>query len=79
MLVLLVLVCLQPGQAGLLGAGQGDGSCAASPFRADTADLAWPEGCPVWAGDFSHTLHSHAQPVVMRVARQRKHVRACVR
>ena len=43
------LVCLVPGQAGLLGAGQGDGSCPAPPFRADTADLAWPEGCPAWA------------------------------
>ena len=43
------LVCLEPGQAGLLGAGQGDGSCAAPPFRADTADLAWPGGCPAWA------------------------------
>merc|ERR1712062_273038 len=43
------LVCLEPGQAGLLGAGEGDGSCAAPPFRADTADLAWPSGCPAWA------------------------------
>ena len=49
MLSVLVLVCLEPGQAGLLGAGQGDGSCGAPPFRADTADLAWPEGCPAWA------------------------------
>ena len=45
----LCLVCLELGQAGLLGAGQGDGSCAAPPFRAATADLAWPDGCPAWA------------------------------
>ena len=39
----------EPCCAGLLGAGRGDGSCAAPPFRADPADLAWPEGCPAWA------------------------------
>ena len=34
---------------GLLGAGTGDGSCAASPYRAAKEDLAWPDGCPGWA------------------------------
>ena len=48
-LSLACLTCLVPGEAGLLGAGRGDGSCAAPPFRADTADLAWPGGCPAWA------------------------------
>ena len=36
-------------EAGLLGAGTGDGSCAASPYRAAEAELAWPQGCPEWA------------------------------
>ena len=36
-------------EGGLLGAGTGDGSCAASPYRAAEEDLAWPEGCPGWA------------------------------
>ena len=49
LLSLTCLTCLVPGEAGLLGAGRGDGSCAAPPFRADTADLAWPGGCPAWA------------------------------
>ena len=44
---LLCLVSLS--EAGLLGAGSGDGSCAASPFRTSEAELAWPEGCPAWA------------------------------
>merc|ERR1711881_29115 len=35
--------------AGLLGAGEGEGSCAAAPFRTDEADLKWKSGCPGWA------------------------------
>ena len=31
---------------GLLGAGQGGGSCAAAPFRTPAAALQWPNGCP---------------------------------
>merc|ERR1719245_1167336 len=33
-------------QAGLLGAGHGEGSCAAAPFRTAVEDLKWPAGCP---------------------------------
>merc|ERR1739848_510051 len=33
--------------AGLLGAGTGEGSCAAAPFRA--AAIKWPLGCPSFA------------------------------
>ena len=33
----------------LLGFGRGLGSCPAPPFRTDSADLAWPEGCPDFA------------------------------
>ena len=40
---------LQTCEGGLLGAGTGDGSCAASPYRAAEEDLAWPGGCPAWA------------------------------
>ena len=35
--------------AGLLGAGTGEGSCAAAPFRANAAALKWPLGCPAGA------------------------------
>merc|ERR1719242_82021 len=44
------MVCwVAPSSAGLLGAGEGDGSCGAPPFRAERGALAWPEGCPAWA------------------------------
>merc|ERR1719251_705231 len=33
-------------QAGLLGAGHGEGSCAAAPFRTPVEALKWPVGCP---------------------------------
>ena len=33
-------------QAGLLGAGHGEGSCAAAPFRTPAELLKWPLGCP---------------------------------
>merc|ERR1719512_192844 len=33
-------------QAGLLGAGHGEGSCAAAPFRTPVEALKWPAGCP---------------------------------
>merc|ERR1712048_664605 len=32
--------------AGLLGAGHGEGSCAAAPFRTPAEALKWPLGCP---------------------------------
>merc|ERR1711872_759529 len=35
--------------AGLLGAGTGEGSCPAAPFRADAGLLKWPLGCPAGA------------------------------
>merc|ERR1712002_18114 len=34
---------------GLLGAGTGEGSCAAAPFRAPAGALKWPLGCPAGA------------------------------
>ena len=33
-------------EAGLLGAGKGEGSCAAAPFRTPVEYLKWPAGCP---------------------------------
>ena len=49
-------------EAGLLGAGSGDGSCAASPFRTSEAELAWPEGCPAWAS--CCTEYGYCHPLV---------------
>merc|ERR1712008_634666 len=34
---------------GLLGAGTGEGSCPAAPFRANAAALKWTLGCPAGA------------------------------
>merc|ERR1712109_200887 len=34
---------------GLLGAGTGEGSCPAAPYRTDEADLKYTESCPGWA------------------------------
>ena len=42
----LVVVLAASCQAGLLGAGQGEGSCAAAPFRTPVELLKWPAGCP---------------------------------
>merc|ERR1712029_312713 len=56
---LLCLVSLS--DAGLLGAGSGDGSCAASPFRTSEAELAWPEGCPAWASCCTEYGYCHPQ------------------
>ena len=45
MLLVLVATCLVAGlEAGLLGAGTGEGSCAAPPFRAYS--VKWTHGCP---------------------------------
>jgi len=38
---------LRPSACGLLGAGTGEGSCAAAPFRA--YEVKWPYGCPSFA------------------------------
>merc|ERR1712013_172095 len=35
--------------AGLLGAGTGEGSCPAAPFRANAAAIKWTLGCPAGA------------------------------
>jgi len=45
--VAVVLVSLTAScHAGLLGAGYGEGSCAAAPFRTNAGSLKWPLGCP---------------------------------
>ena len=44
--VLVVLLAASCCQAGLLGAGEGEGSCAAAPFRTPVELLKWPAGCP---------------------------------
>merc|ERR1719384_3032341 len=44
--VLVVLLAASCCQAGLLGAGHGEGSCAAVPFRTPAEALKWPLGCP---------------------------------
>ena len=57
----LVLCLVSPCRAGLLGAGQGDGSCAAPPFRAERGALAWPDGCPGWAPCCTEYGYCHSQ------------------
>merc|ERR1712227_926934 len=48
--VAVLLSCLAATcQAGLLGAGHGEGSCAAAPFRTPVEALKWPDGCPAGA------------------------------
>merc|ERR550532_3845521 len=44
--VLVVALAASCCQAGLLGAGHGEGSCAAAPFRTPAEALKWPLGCP---------------------------------
>ena len=46
----MLVVC----EAGLLGAGTGQGSCAAPPYRADNID--WNNGCPSYAEVNIHTM-----------------------
>ena len=48
-LVSLALLSQGPLVSGLLGAGEGPGSCLAPPFRSDPDNVAWTEGCPDWA------------------------------
>merc|ERR1719175_405835 len=45
---------------GLLGAGQGGGSCAAAPFRTPASSLQWPNGCP--AGNECCTEFGYCHP-----------------
>ena len=44
LLILLLVACLPSSHGGLLGAGEGLGSCAAYPFRAYSVH--WVGGCP---------------------------------
>merc|ERR1712117_868080 len=45
---------------GLLGAGHGEGSCAAAPFRTPVEALKWPAGCP--AGAECCTEYGYCRP-----------------
>merc|ERR1712215_325371 len=47
--VAIVVLSVASCHAGLLGAGTGEGSCAAAPFRAPVGALKWPLGCPAGA------------------------------
>merc|ERR1712012_1378344 len=59
--VAVLLSCLAATcQAGLLGAGHGEGSCAAAPFRTPVEALKWPHGCP--AGAECCTEYGYCRP-----------------
>merc|ERR1712122_222961 len=51
---------------GLLGAGYGEGSCAAAPFRTPVVALKWPAGCP--AGAECCTEYGYCRPQAEWVA-----------
>merc|ERR1712098_205468 len=55
-------------QAGLLGAGHGEGSCAAAPFRTPIEALKWPAGCP--AGAECCTEYGYCRPQAEWLAKQ---------
>merc|ERR1712098_1020461 len=57
--VAVVLVSAASCHAGLLGAGTGEGSCAAAPFRA--AQVKWVGGCPDTAPCCSEYGYCHTQ------------------
>ena len=59
--LVLTLVTLDLVTAGLLGAGEGEGSCAAPPFRAYT--VKWTHGCPGFAP--CCTEYGFCRPLVM--------------
>eukprot|EP00091_Calanus_sinicus_P023707 TRINITY_DN8154_c0_g1_i1.p1 TRINITY_DN8154_c0_g1~~TRINITY_DN8154_c0_g1_i1.p1 ORF type:complete len:188 (-),score=34.13 TRINITY_DN8154_c0_g1_i1:235-798(-) len=40
------LALIPVAHCGLLGAGVGEGSCAAAPYRTPSNQLKWPRGCP---------------------------------
>merc|ERR1712002_259776 len=42
----LLLTVIPAAWCGLLGAGVGEGSCAAAPYRTPSNKLKWPHGCP---------------------------------
>merc|ERR1712013_410523 len=52
--------------AGLLGAGTGEGSCPAAPFRANAAAIKWTLGCP--AGAECCTEYGYCRSQAERVA-----------
>merc|ERR1719445_760924 len=54
--------------AGLLGAGHGEGSCAAAPFRTPIEALKWPAGCP--AGVECCTEYGYCRPQAEWLAKQ---------
>eukprot|EP00091_Calanus_sinicus_P017481 TRINITY_DN37792_c0_g1_i1.p1 TRINITY_DN37792_c0_g1~~TRINITY_DN37792_c0_g1_i1.p1 ORF type:complete len:123 (+),score=36.28 TRINITY_DN37792_c0_g1_i1:97-465(+) len=58
----LVVLCslIYSCQSGLLGAGKGEGSCAAPPFRSPAEEIKWSEGCPDWAA--CCTEYGYCQP-----------------
>ena len=63
MLFQILFVCLVSScQGGLLGAGTGEGSCSAPPFRAAAEEIKWSEGCPEWAS--CCTEYGYCQPRV---------------
>merc|ERR1712115_398436 len=53
---------------GLLGAGHGEGSCAAAPFRTPVEALKWPAGCP--AGAECCTEYGYCRPQAEWLAKQ---------
>jgi len=59
-LVFILLSCIASCYGGLLGAGQGGGSCAAAPFRTPAGALQWPNGCP--AGNECCTEYGYCHP-----------------
>merc|ERR1712133_53965 len=54
--------------AGLLGAGHGEGSCAAAHFRTPIEALKWPAGCP--AGAECCTEYGYCRPQAEWLAKQ---------
>merc|ERR1712142_1446707 len=59
-LVTILLSYIAGCYGGLLGAGQGCGSCAAAPFRTPASSLQWPNGCP--AGNECCTEFGYCHP-----------------
>merc|ERR1712002_78382 len=59
-LVTILLSYIAGCYGGLLGAGQGGGSCAAAPFRTPASALQWPNGCP--AGNECCTEFGYCHP-----------------
>ena len=58
--LMLLVTVVTPSLAGLLGAGEGEGSCAAPPFRARY--VKWSGGCPGFAP--CCTEYGYCRPLV---------------